>query len=387
MAAGTSSRGAAEGGTKAGTKRFTADGKPLKGLIAAKPARDAGPGRGPAHGHLCRATARVARLGRRVLWFVLGCRAVRPVQCSRLFEELPQLFTSRQWQEGPYMYQCIPRSAATRPSALASDPRWNTRTSGGASATRGRGRTPWDSRPWWRSARRCPVPTRPAPRTFTAPMSCDASYKCRQTRLARPRYHGAARCARGGGRGGGEGRQLEAEQRLAEEGKMPASRRSPGNGRRVRLAQSHGFRREHPRGRGPKRHGPRAPRGAATGRNDWRSSNASSRRRRRRSAATSRSPRAWAARWVKTPCASRTSSACPGKRYEATSATWRGSCRASRSRVARLARAPVGQVQGQVSSRVVNFHFLFEQRGGGRTQRRRQARKGLARGGGDAFQG
>ena len=322
-----------------------------------------------------------------MLWFVLGCRAVRTLFGAVASSRSSRSFSRR--GSGKRDRTCTsvsPRSAATRPSALASDPRWNTRTSGGASATRGRGRTPWDSRPWWRSARRCPVPTRPAPRTFTAPMSCDASYKCRQTR---PGSSTISWC------------RAVCSRRRARRRRGDSWRRNNAWRRRERCPHISTIARERPPRPTcsvawvPSRAPPRAwtetawapcpPRRGDRTRNDWRSSNASSRRRRRRSAATSRSPRAWAARWVKTPCASRTSSACPGKRYEATSATWRGSCRASRSRVARLARTCRSSTRASIFPRTSTSTFCSSK--GGRTQRRRQARKGLARGGGDAFQG
>ena len=110
--------GAQGGGTKTGTKRFTASGKALKGVVAASPKITlvSDDKNVPTSMYAARTkdlhdddTAR--RLAKKecvVYGLYSAVTLADPVRCRRLFDELPALFKQTQWQEGPYMYQCIP---------------------------------------------------------------------------------------------------------------------------------------------------------------------------------------------------------------------------------------------------------------------------------------
>ena len=323
-----------------------------------------------------------------MLWFVLGCRAVRPCSVQSPLRGAPAAFHVAAVARGTVHVPVYPRARRRRVLQRWPRTRVGTREQAAEQARRGEEDAHRGIHARGGGAHEG-VRSRQGPRRGHLRHRCRATPHTNADRhaLARPRYHGAARCARGGGRGGGEA--------TAGGGTTPggggkdagASRRSPGNGRRVRLAQSHGFRREHPRGRGPKRHGPRAPRGAATGPGTIGGAQTPARgggggARRRRRALLGRGQRVGSKRHARA-----------GHHPRALGRDTRQPARRGEDRVARRAagwrglRAPVGQVQGQVSSRVRQLPLFVRAKGGGRTQRRRQARKGLARGGGDAFQG
>ena len=214
--------GAAGGGTKAGTKRFTADGKPLKGLIAAKPRVTLVPDEDqPTAIYAARPPA--SRDSDAACYGLYSAVALcDPVRCSRLFEELPQLFTSRQWQEGPYMYQCIPAlggdasfSAGLGPALEHANKRRSKRDAGKRTHTVGF--TPVVEE---RTKVSGPDKARAADIYGTdvvrrlIQMQTDTPWLVHDIMVPRGVLAAAGAAA--------ARRQLEAEQRLAEEGKMPA---------------------------------------------------------------------------------------------------------------------------------------------------------------------
>ena len=118
--------GAAGGGVKSGTKRFTDGGVATKGVAAASPriaivsddrnrptfvyaARppssdlDRAERKSDARDDATTSDVEVAVFG-----LYSAVALADPIRCRRLFDELPSLFKPSQWQEGPYMYQRIP---------------------------------------------------------------------------------------------------------------------------------------------------------------------------------------------------------------------------------------------------------------------------------------
>ena len=118
--------GAGGGGVKSGTKRFTDGGKATKGVAAASPriAIVMDDKNRPTYVYAARpppsendddekengASQKPSGSGgeRAVFGLYSAVTLADPVRCRRLFDELPSLFKQTQWQEGPYMYQCIP---------------------------------------------------------------------------------------------------------------------------------------------------------------------------------------------------------------------------------------------------------------------------------------
>ena len=117
--------GAAGGGTKSGTRRFTDGGEATKGVAAASPriaivmddknrptyvyaARPPSAPERHTHTDANRNDASERASDVAVFGVYSAVTLADPVRCRRLFDELPTLFKQTQWQEGPYMYQCIP---------------------------------------------------------------------------------------------------------------------------------------------------------------------------------------------------------------------------------------------------------------------------------------
>ena len=379
--------GAAGGGTKAGTKRFTADGKPLKGLIAAKPRVTLVPDEDqPTAIYAARPPA--SRDSDAACYGLYSAVALcDPVRCSRLFEELPQLFTSRQWQEGPYMYQCIPAlggdasfSAGLGPALEHAnkrrskrDARKRTHTVGFTPVVEERTKVSGPDK-----ARAADIYGTDVVRRLIQ-MQTDTPWLVHDIMVPRGVLAAAGAAA--------ARRQLEAEQRLAEEGKMPAHLDDrPGTAAASDLLSRMGSVASTPAGVDRNGMGPVPPRGAATGPGTIGGAQTPARgggggARRRRRALLGRGQRVGSKRHARA-----------GHHPRALGRDTRQPARRGEDRVARRAagwrglRAPVGQVQGQVSSQRTSTSTFVRAKGGADSTTTSSPERTRARRG-DAFQG